>query len=87
MNGFISWTSKQSIAQQSDILAHKERYNTLDNLTKFEDNRKIVLYGASRGAATTFSALARMMTKYLFLKDLKNNFILRLNIKLILYLN
>jgi|GEM_PF-1940464 len=48
-------SSKSSLGQSTDIAAHKKKY---DEMTKCINVKKKVLFGVSRGAKTTFSALA-----------------------------
>ena len=48
--------SKCSLGQSTDIAAHEAKYTSLMNL--HPEINQVILYGVSRGAATTFSAMA-----------------------------
>jgi pimeloyl-ACP methyl ester carboxylesterase len=62
--------NQTSFGQARDILNHKKRYDALmDPLTrKGETPQHIVLYGTSRGAATTYAALATYKESYQHVK-------------------
>ena len=55
-------SDQASLAQQSDKLAHCDRVLAMQQA--YPENKNTVLYGVSRGAATTFSALAAHHQQY-----------------------
>jgi len=48
--------SKMSISQKTDIESHKTKYDCWLNSPDKNKNEKLILYGVSRGSATTFNA-------------------------------
>ncbi|MFI4955881.1 MAG: alpha/beta hydrolase family protein [Gammaproteobacteria bacterium] len=61
INAYDVRSEGKSLGQQTDIAAHKAKYEALNQQNDIEN---VVLYGVSRGAATTFAALADHADEY-----------------------
>lgn len=61
LHHFSVLNTKRSLGQATDIQAHARRYSSL--VQHHSDIENVILYGVSRGAATSFSALAENQYK------------------------